>query len=402
MTISKTIIITAIFKQILNYSLLPVFVLFISCNTQNKTKNDSSTLTDKTTVPNEATNIDSLRTSTSAEIGKSIISILQDKNNNYWFGTDGEGVYRYDGKSLIQFTEKDGLPDNQIQSIQEDKSGNIWFGTGGFGVSRFDGQTFTTFANKESPQSGNSSEKNLKIEPDDLWFHAGGGVYLYNSNSFNYLPLPKTDLDNKYSQSPSNRLGPYGVYCILKDKKGNLWFGTQTMGVCRYDARLPASAGSDGNNTVGQGKSFTWLNEKGLNGPAVLALFEDKNGTLWFGNNGNGLFRYDPSADELTNFTKEKGLSNDEFLKNGKPGPGTLARIYSINEDNNGNLWVGTIDAGVWRYDGKNLTNYTTKDGLTGNSVVTIYKDKKGELLFGTEEGVCKFNGTSFTRFAFK
>lgn len=43
---------------------------------------------------------------------------------------------------------------------------------------------------------------------------------------------------------------------------------------------------------------------------------------------------------------------------------GTLARVWTINEDNNGNLWIGTIDACVWRYDGKNLTNYTTKDGL--------------------------------------
>lgn len=310
---------------------------------------------------------------------------MRDKNNNYWFGTYGEGVYRYDGKSLIQFTEKDGLSDNQIQTIQEDKSGNIWFGTGGFGVSSFDGQNFTTFANKESPQSGSSSDKDWKTEPNDLWFYAGGGAYRYNGNTFNYLPLPKTDFDTQYSQSPSNRLGPYGVYCILKDKKGNLWFGTQTMGVCRYD-----------------GKSFTWFNEKGLRGPAVLALFEDKNGKLWFGNNGNGLFRYDPVTDKLTNFTKEKGLSNDEFLKNGKQGPGTLARIYSINEDTNGDLWIGTIDAGVWRYDGKNLTNYTAKDGLTSNAVVTIYKDNQGELWFGTEAGVCKFNGTSFTKFDIK
>ena len=80
-----------------------------------------------------------------------------------------------------------------------------------------------------------------------------------------------------------------------------------------------------------------------------------------------------------------------------------MARIYSINEDNNGHLWIGTIDSGVWRYDGKNLTNYTTTDGLTSNAVTTIYKDKKGELWFGTDGGgVCKFNGKMFIAFDVK
>jgi ligand-binding sensor domain-containing protein len=57
------------------------------------------------------------------------------------------------------------------------------------------------------------------------------------------------------------------------------------------------------------------------------------------------------------------------------------------------------MDSGVWRYDGKNITNYTTKNGLTSNSIQTIYKDKKGELWFGTGEGVFKFNGETFSKF---
>ncbi|MGB3075409.1 MAG: two-component regulator propeller domain-containing protein, partial [Chitinophagales bacterium] len=79
-----------------------------------------------------------------------------------------------------------------------------------------------------------------------------------------------------------------------------------------------------------------------------------------------------------------------------------LARVWTINEDNNGNLWIGTYDAGVWRFDGENLTNYTSIDGLTSNAINTIYKDRKGELWFGTDgAGVCKFNGISFSGFTF-
>lgn len=322
---------------------------------------------------------------TISKIDKNIRSIFQDKKGNYWFGTNSVGVYRYDPsaarrsdslrtgrKTLIQFTEKDGLSNNQVQSIQEDKSGNIWFGTGLFGVSRFDGKSFTTLTNKET-----NLESEWKIEPNDLWFYAGSGVCRYNGISLVYLPL-----DNS-KNSPYN-LSRYAVYSILKDKKGNLWFGTQAQGVCRYD-----------------GKTFTWFTEKGLIGPAVLALFEDSKGNIWFGNNGAGLFRYDGKT--LINFTDEKGLSNNEFRVSGKSVLGTLARIYSINEDNNGNLWIGTVDTGVWKYDGSNLTNYTTKDGLTSNAINTVYKDNNGELWFGTDgDGICKFNGKTFTKFVEK
>ena len=77
-----------------------------------------------------------------------------------------------------------------------------------------------------------------------------------------------------------------------------------------------------------------------------------------------------------------------------------MARVYSINEDNSGNIWVGTVDAGVWKYDGNVLTDYTKKEGLTSNAVNTIYKDNYGEHWFGTDaNGICKFNGTTFTEF---
>ena len=93
-------------------------------------------------------------------------------------------------------------------------------------------------------------------------------------------------------------------------------------------------------------------------------------------------------------------MSNPEFIKNGKHGPGTLARVWAINEDNSGNLWIGTADAGVWQYDGRNLTNWTTKNNLPSSAIETIYKDKKGELWFGTDgNGVYKFDRYYFTKF---
>jgi ligand-binding sensor domain-containing protein len=377
-------------RNVLCNALLPVLAVFISCNGQNSAiENVKHTATKEASAKDtkQATDLNKFKANTTTEIGRDVLTIFQDKNYNYWFGTN-DGAYCYDGKNLVRFTHKDGLAQDQIQTIQEDNAGNIWFGTGGFGVSRFDGQLFTTFTNDNKLSAIIDSHKDWKTPiikgTDNLWFYAGGGAYHYDGSSLTYLPFPETEADSKNS---SNQIGAYAVYCTLKDSNGNIWFGTQAMGVCCYN-----------------GKSFTWFTEKGLSPPAVRALFEDRNGTMWFGNNGAGLFRYDGKT--LSNFTEEKGLGNPEFwseLKvSGKPGPGTLARVWTINEDNSGNLWIGTIDAGVWRYDGKNLTNFTTRDGLTTDAVTTIYKDKNGELWFGTNGGgVCKFNGTSFKEFTF-
>ncbi|MEO8085649.1 MAG: two-component regulator propeller domain-containing protein [Bacteroidota bacterium] len=379
-------------KQFLNYFLILEFLVFISCNTSEKKADTASSLVEPAVV-HEETDTNTFSANAVTEIRKSINCIFQDKHENYWFATNGDGVYRYSDKSLIRFTEKDGLCNDYVGTIQEDDSGNIWFGTS-FGVSKFDGRTFTTFVHNESLQLNNILKNEWKIESGDLLFPAGEGFYRYHNNAFTYLLLPRNNADAKYLAKSKiikpylDPLGRYWVYCTLKDRKGNIWFGTQTLGVCRFD-----------------GKLFTWFYEKGLSPPAVRGLFEDKNGNMWFGNNGYGLFRYDGKS--LINFTEEKGLSNPEFLSNskasGKPGPGTLARVWTINEDIIGNIWIGTIDAGAWRYDGTNLVNFTMKDGLTSNSINTIYKDKKGELWFGTDGGgVCKFNGTTFTKFVAK
>lgn len=352
-----------------------LIIYLSSCNGQTQNNNTIK----EGNKPNLISEFNSLNSKVN-NIDKNIRSIFQDTKGNYWFGTNGAGVYRYDTKTATQFTVNDGLADNQVLNIQEDDLGNIWFGTGVFGISKFDGIKFTTQTNKVKITKG--TEIDWKSKNNDLWFYAGGGVFRYSNPSLDYLPFT---LSGSYEQKNSPfSLSRYGVYCILKDKKGNVWFGTQAEGVCKYD-----------------GKVLTWFKEKGLSGPAVLGLFEDSKGNLWFGNNGAGLFKYDGKT--LTNFTEEKGLTNGEFRASGKSGLGTLARVYSINEDNNGNIWVGTVDAGVWKYDGYNLTNYTTKDGLTSNAVNTIYKDKNGELWFGTDaDGICKFNGTTFTEFIIK
>lgn len=345
--------------------ILGFLTTFVSCSGQSQKASENKT-------PQSLTvNIGD----TVSDLGKNIDCIFQDKNDNYWFASNGDGVYRYDGKTLTHITDKDGLLSNFVLKIEEDENGNLWFSTRD-GVCSFNGVSFINYTDIIKY----ALVGKLKFIKGGLFFNQLDGICFYDGKSFtNFSIHPVT-----YAPSPGNMNRPYSVYSTLVDKAGNVWFGTQEKGVCRYD-----------------GNSFTFFTEKGLNLAAVRTLFQDKSGNIWAGNNGAGLFKF--SGTSFINFTDEKGLANRDFLKKLAGKEGTLARPWTINEDDKGNLWIGTIDAGVWKYDGTNLTNYTTKHGLAGNAIWTIYKDKKGELWFVTDgETICKFNGTTFTKFIFK
>jgi ligand-binding sensor domain-containing protein len=71
-------------------------------------------------------------------------TIFQDSRGDFWFGSHGEGLCRYDGKVFEYYTTKDGLADDHILSIQEDSKGAIWVNTQ-HGVSRYAGEAFVSF-----------------------------------------------------------------------------------------------------------------------------------------------------------------------------------------------------------------------------------------------------------------
>ena len=316
------------------------------------------------------------------ELGKNIMLVYQDTKNNYWFGSNINGVNRFDGKTIIHFTTKDGLSDNRIDEIKEDKSGNIYFTTGK-GICQFNGQTFITLNEKID---GNND---WKLSSKDIWFKSSdysGFVYRYDGKYLYKLQVPKTQLDENYISTNPNNPTPYAVYSVYKDSKGNIWFGTSTLGALRYN-----------------GKSFDWISEKdvaeifnkpdeGANG--VRSIIEDKNGDFWF----NSEYRYtiyDNKQDNGTFYNRIKSIGNLDGKVNGN-----LNEYLSITKDNDNNLWIATYSAGVWKYDGTKITHYPVQINSKDITLFSIYTDNNENLWLGTHEnGVLKFNGQSFEKF---
>ena len=310
-------------------------------------------------------------------------SILEDSKGNIWFGSYNEGVCLLHNGELQYFTTENGLSNNQVRSIYEDKNGIIWFECGR-GLSTYDGKEMTTYRER------NYNAKNgWKLTDSDLWFkgdetvgynklEGDPGVYQYDGKSLYYrtFPIkPKLGEENAYSISTP----------FIKSKNGMVWFGTYRV-LIGYD-----------------GKQFKMFNNESLGLDStehlhIRCIMEDSKGNLWFGNNaggspigGIGVLKYD--GKEFIHFTKQHQLRKEDTKGN------SLDRVFSIGEDASGNIWFGTVESGVWRYDGNSLKNFTKKDGLDGDLIWIIYKSKTGELWFGGgPNGVYRFTGKSFER----
>jgi len=319
---------------------------------------------------------------TITQIDKTIWTIYQDKKSNYWFGSKENGVYYYNGQRLKHITTENGLVSNEIRGIQEDANGNVYFDTEK-GVSKFDGRTFKTLqiANPASPLN------DWVLKPDDLWFRMGStksGAYRFDGKYLHYLKFPTSPQENMfYMKNPNTSLKPYGLYTIYKDRKGYMWFGTASLGVCRYDGRVLSWHYEEQLQTTPNGGDF-----------GTRAIFEDKNGKFWINNTH---FRYviETYGYKPVTFKKESGVG---YLN--KTNKMEFPFFLSITEDNKGNLWMATYENGVWKYNGKELIHYPVKDGETDVLLFTIYKDNKGVLWLGTHNaGVYTFNGHTFEKF---
>lgn len=301
-----------------------------------------------------------------------ISSIFQDSKGNYWVGSLQEGVAVYNGKSFLYYTNNDGLTDNQIHSIQEDNEGDIWFNTQK-GVSSFDGTRIKnhTDADTKNLQNRFQIQSNEPLQgkwmksDKDLWFEAGikDGVYRFDGQKLNYLAFPPHKVFN-----PSDNL--FAVTDISKGKKNMIWFGTYA-GVLGYN-----------------GSDFTIINDETLGFDRkieplhIRSIFEDSKGRLWIGNNGIGVLLKE--GDSIINFSNKNNLIHPNSKRNGDKSPqGTLEHVFTISEDNKGNIWFGDRDASIWKYDGKAMKNYTKIDGMTSDFALSIYEDKNGELWYG-------------------
>lgn len=302
-----------------------------------------------------------------AQIAEYIVAAFEDSKGNLWFGTNGQGVARHDGTSLRYFSIGEGLIGDVVTGIAEDRDGNLWFGTH-TGASRYDGKTFTGFGNAEGLLG--SGCKVLVDRNGGVWAGTSDGAFRYDGKRFNAFELPIPVID-----TPSYKMESGKVWDLFEDSNGNLWFGRDGYGACKYD-----------------GAAFTHFTKAdGLCSNNVASIVEDAQGNIWFGSitsdfppiNEGGVARY--YGKSFTRFPDVKGLTAND--------------IYNLYTDGSGNIWIGAIRVGAYRYDGQSFTLFDKTDRpdlTTYFGIQAFVEDRHGTLWFGFSGGLFRFNGSSF------
>ena len=296
------------------------------------------------------------------QIAQYIRNIIQDKNGNLWFGTNGDGVVNYDGKSVSYFSNAEGFSGEQITSMAEDPQKNLWFATNQ-GVVKYDwsegenGKMFTNYPSQEYFEGQNfwgifADSKGV------IWAGSATGLYRFDGKSWEPFELPY--LHEEKDKFLSKKTTP----TIIEDRAGNLWFGTNGNGVFKYN-----------------GETFTHYSKAdGLAGDYIDQILEDSKGNLWFTTRFNGVCRFD--GQNYTYFNIKNGLGSNE--------------VCVIFEDRAGDIWFSSEGYGVYRYNEQGLTNYNEEHGLGVRAVQTIFEDREGRFWVGGGGGLYRKVGETF------
>jgi ligand-binding sensor domain-containing protein/two-component sensor histidine kinase len=156
------------------------------------------------------------------------------------------------------------------------------------------------------------------------------------------------------------------IRCIMQDTDGNLWFGTYSGGVSKYDGKNFA------NYTIAQG----------LSNDGVWSMIQDDHGNIWMGTLGGGIIKYDGKY--FTTYKTSQGLCDNN--------------VYYLCQDHKRNIWIGTKN-GLSCFNGKTFTNYFTEQGLPDPIVHCVVEDKEGDIWLGTDKGAAVLSGNSFKTF---
>ncbi|CAM2068131.1 Response regulator [Sulfidibacter corallicola] len=314
--------------------------------------------------------------------------------------------------NLKNYSTEHGLSQSTVICIAQDKTGFVWLGTQD-GLNRFDGYEFKTYKHHlEDPGSlADSWVNTLYVDGDGvLWVGTrDGGLDRFDE---------QTETFTHFAPSPDNGLASSDIRAILEDSHGRFWLGTNRSGLYQMD------------RTTGR---FTQINLAGHPTPGIAAnirtIFEDRAGVLWLSTIDRGVYSYHPDNGALRHWAYKPG--EPDGLSDNAAGPvmqdrrgriwvgtrdgmlncidaigGTVRRInlngiqtsgptdvWSLLEDQEGNLWIGSRTSGLFSFHLEEETFSTYPQGsqdrvnLAKAGVQSLFRDRTGVIWIGTMSG---------------
>ncbi len=351
-----------------------------------------------------------------------VFSLIQDSKGFIWIGTVN-GLQRYDGKHFVNYQRDLYSQDKQINEIEDlyfDNKDGIWL-TGNFALDKLDllkntitnyraegllndkAFKFTTYTDMHNLQwqigrfalyNFDTLSKKMKLNRIDLastflkksgyiftdteqkqtWVTSYQGLLLFDDAS------KKVYNKNEPGQHPLLKLDvPSGFSKIMIDRQHNIWVTSWNHLLYKYDYdkkkiitySLADIQGKEGSTKINDGTLL------------VNCIYEDNNGTLWFGTENAGLLKYNLQQDKF-NYT----ISDEK----NKQGLQYNYNIFCIFQDKEENIWLGT-DKGIdifnpyHQYFQSIHHNEGSTPSIPKNEITDFIETKAGDILAGTWGG---------------
>ncbi len=332
-------------------------------------------------------------------LGSVVSAFYEDRSGTLWLGTFGSGLHRWippmgDEPGKFERFQASGnrgstadrdrsrfLSHNTVSAIFEDSRGDLWIGTQGGGVNRMvDRSGIFEVWDSKTPGLALVSDvvplflpgavlpvRNAIYEDSvgELWVVTAGGLNRRRSGRVTQY-VGTGEQPNFFAVNP--------IVALQEDRWGDLWIGTTTAGVVRFE------------RSTGR---FTHLRHdpadpQSLSSDLILDIFQDRSGVIWMGTNSGGMSRYSRYRHKFKHYSRPAGA------------PPSLANnmVFSIEQDRRGDLWLGTI-LGLYRLDSyrRDVAEYYFADPAGGPRnlgaplVRAILEDSKGRIWVGTLGG---------------
>lgn len=335
------------------------------------------------------------------------VSALARVGNRILAGTDGDGIRILEDGRLVSRLPVPSAPEGgrklKVQQILDDRDGNLWLGVYQQGViclprKRYKFDYYGKMQHEANPIGSGCVMAVFKDRDNTTWVSCDNeGIY---------------HLDQDGRQL-SHDILPGTAMCMMRDRDGSLWAGTYPAGAFRMSG--PGS----------------WNPVPGLAGRKIYSMAQAPDGMIYIGSLDKGLEMYDPSTGRVTDclasehcrmildnanvlncvnsLLTSKGnimwvahyngiscydLKARKFLRpNGALNLVRDAVGYSLMEDRNGHVWMGT-SSGLWRYDPqtRKMRRYTTADGLPNNVISGLAQDEQGRVWISTYHGMARLD----------
>lgn len=310
--------------------------------------------------------------------GKGKHRVFCDSSGDCWIVTSSTyGLWYYDvrNKHWEHCQNSDDsyykVPDFITNGVAEDGTGKIWITSDHGGINIIDKATRKVIEVRSIKNDSRSLMTNCirNIYYDRcgvMWVgEVRAGISLYNESIFKFN-IDDLDMD-RIDQGFVGQINT-----IEEDKRGNLWYGTNGSGLLMVSP--------DGKKKMFKHKEGDALS---LPNDIIVDIVATTSGDMWIGTYIGGLTRFD--GQKFENFKSKTNV----------PPSVSASNIWSVNEDANGNVWVGSLGKGLAKRD-KKTGEWTAYDmnncELKSNYISQIFPVHDGRVLVSTSLGVVVIN----------